>query len=70
MKFTRTDYGNNIEILKYDVQEYIAKPIMVSANGIVEDADGKKIVKSGSSLSGVDVTYGNAPGSLVKFGFI
>ena len=87
MKFKQTDYGNNIEILKYGVQDYIARPIMVSANSIVADADGKKIVKAGSILSGagaivndataegvllwdVDVTYGDAPGSLVMFGFI
>ena len=87
MKFTRTDYGNNIEILKYGVQDYIARPIMVSASGIVADADGRKIVKAGSILSSagaivndgtaegvllwdVDVTYGDAAGSLVMFGFI
>lgn len=87
MKFVKTDYGNNIEILKYGVQDYIARPIMVSASGIVADADGRKIVKAGSILSGagaivndataegvllwdVDVTYGDAPGSLVMFGFI
>lgn len=87
MKFVRTDYANNIEILKYGVQDYIARPIMVSATGISADADGKKIVKAGSILStagaivndataegvllwDVDVTYGDAAGSLVMFGFI
>lgn len=87
MKFKQTNYGNNIEILKYGAQDYIARPIMVSANGITADSDGKKIVKAGSILSNagkivddataegvlltdVDVTYGDAPGSLVMFGFI
>ena len=87
MKFVKTDYGNNIEILKYGVQDYISRPIMVSATGIVANEDGKKIVKAGSILNNagvivndgsaegvllwdVDVTYGDAPGSLVMFGFI
>lgn len=87
MKFKQTSYGNNIEILKYGAQDYIARPIMVSANGIKANEDGKKIVPAGSILDkngavvndgsaegvllwDVDVTYGDAPGSLVMFGFI
>lgn len=87
MKFKQTSYGNNIEILKYGAQDYVARPIMVSATGIVANEDGKKIVKAGSILNNagvvvndgsaegvllwdVDVTYGDAPGSLVMFGFI
>lgn len=87
MKFKQTNYGNNIEILKYGVQDYISRPIMVSATGITANEDGKKIVKAGSILNNagvivndgsaegvllwdVDVTYGDAPGSLVMFGFI
>lgn len=87
MKFKQTNYGNNIEILKYGAQDYIARPIMVSATGIIANEDGKKIVPAGSILDkngavvndgsaegvllwDVDVTYGDAPGSLVMFGFI
>lgn len=87
MKFVKTEYGNNIEILKYGVQDYIARPIMVSATGVSANEDGKKIVPAGSILSDagaivndataegvllwdVDVTYGDAAGSLVMFGFI
>lgn len=87
MKFVKTEYGNNTEILKYGVQDYIARPIMVSASSITADKEGKKIVKAGSILSAagaivndataegvllwdVDVTYGDATGSLVMFGFI
>lgn len=87
MKFTNISYGNNVEILKFGAQDYVAHPIMVSATGISAGADGKKIVKAGSILSSagaivndgtaegvlltdVDVTYGDAPGALVVFGFI
>ena len=31
MKFKQTNYGNNIEILKYGAQDYIARPIMVTS---------------------------------------
>lgn len=87
MKFVKTEYSNNKEILKFGVQDYVAHPCMVSATGISADADGKKIVKAGSILNAsgaivndgtaegvllydVDVTYGDASGALVVFGFI
>lgn len=87
MKFVKTDYANNKEILKFGAQDYVAHPCMVSATGVEADADGKKIVKAGSILSAegkivndgtaqgvllydVDVTYGDASGALVVFGFI
>lgn len=87
MKFLKTDYSNNKEILKFGSQDYVAHPCMVSATGITADADGRKIVKAGSILDkngaivndgtaegvllyDVDVTYGDAQGALVVFGFI
>ena len=67
MKFIRTDYGNKVEILKYGVQDYIARPIMVSATGITANEDGKKIVPGGSLLdgNGAIVNNGTAEGVLL-----
>ena len=67
MKFTRTEYANNKEILKFGVQDYVAHPCMVSASGVSADADGRKIVKAGSILnaSGSVVNDGTAEGVLL-----
>lgn len=84
MKFTQTEYANSKEILKND--HYVAIPTPVLAAGGVEedgkkvvkagailDATGK-VVNDGTAvgvlLHDVDVTYGDANGTLVIHGFI
>lgn len=84
MKFVKTEYANSKEILKND--HYVAIPNPVLAAGGVEedgkkvvkagailDATGK-IVNDGTAvgvlLHDVDVTYGNANGTVVVHGFI
>lgn len=85
MKFVQTEYGNNLEILKL-VDHYVAVPTPVLAAGAVEENGKKivkagsildvngAIVNDGTAvgvlLHDVDVTYGNANGTLVIHGFI
>lgn len=84
MKFTQTEYGFSKEILKND--HYVAIPNPVLATGGVEEDGKKvvkagsildktgKIVNDGTAvgvlLHDVDVTYGNANGTIVVQGFI
>ena len=85
MKFVQTEYANSKEILKL-VDHYVAIPTPVLAEGGVEedgkkvikagsilDAKGA-IVNDGTAvgvlLHDVDVTYGDANGTLVIHGFI
>lgn len=80
MKFTQVDATASKEILFND--HYVGKPYMVPADGVEADTEGKKIVKAGTIFPGndetavgvllhdVDVTYGDAPGTLVIHGFL
>ena len=84
MKFTQTEYANSKEILKND--HYVAIPTPVLAAGGVDEDGKKvvkagaildktgKIVNDGTAvgvlLHDVDVTYGNANGTLVIHGNI
>lgn len=93
MKVKNTEYGNTKEILMYAHDQYTGRAVMVSSAGITADADtGKKVVKAGTIVSGVeamtpvvedntataegvllhdvDVTYGDAPGTVVIRGVI
>ena len=68
-------YGQPIGVLKYF--PYQAKAVLIAESGVVADADGNKIVKAGTPypsndekcegyvLEDVDVTYGDAPASIV-----
>lgn len=47
MKVTRTDYGNNKEILKYP-DHYVGMAVMVSDAGVSAGTDGRKIVPAGT----------------------
>lgn len=79
-KFTKNATTQTVEILKYD--HYLAVTCMVEADGVVAGADGKKVVPAGTILPAndatakgvllhdVDVTYGDAPGTMVIHGFI
>ncbi len=49
MKVVQTEYGTDIDIL-FNLHPYVARPIMVSDEGVTADANGKKIVKAGSIL--------------------
>lgn len=86
MKVIRTDYGNDVEILKF-VDHFVGEAIQVSDSGVSANEDGKKIVVAGSLLNkdgvvandgtvvgvllhDVDVTYGSAAGTIVVHGFI
>ncbi len=80
MKFTQADATASKEILFND--HYVGMPYMVTAEGVEAGTDGKKIVKAGTILPAndetadgvllhdVDVTYGDAPGTLVIHGFL
>ena len=80
MRFTQKEYGQPIEILKFN--DFKGEACMVSDSGVVADANGKKIVKAGTPhpannetckgilLHDVDVPYGEAPGTRVFEGSI
>ena len=80
MNVVGKEYGQSIEILKYN--DFKGAPCMVSADGVVADENGKKIVKAGTPwpandgtckgilLHDTDVTYGEAPGTYVFEGSI
>ena len=80
MKFTQVDATASKEILFND--HYVGMPYMVPAEGVEAGADGKKIAKAGTILPAndetadgvllhdVDVTYGDAPGTLIMHGFV
>ena len=75
MKFTQKEYGQPIEILKFN--DFKGEACMVSDSGVAADSNGKKIVKAGTPhpandetckgilLHDVDVTYGEAAGTRV-----
>ena len=86
MKVIQTDYGNNVEILKF-VDHFVGQAIQVSDADVEVNEDGKKIVPAGSLLNAegkvandgtvvgvllhdVDVTYGSKAGTIVIHGFI
>lgn len=86
MKFIQTDYGNDVEILKF-VDHYVGEAIQVSDANVTANEYGKKIVPAGSILDkdgkvvnnntavgvllhDVDVTYGSKAGTIVIHGFI
>ena len=80
MKFTQKEYGQPVEILKFN--DFKGEACMVSDSGVTADGNGKKIVKAGTPhpandttckgilLHDVDVTYGEAPGTRVFEGSI
>ena len=80
MKFTTKEATAPTEILAND--HFVAIPCTVPATGIVADANGKKIVPSGTILpandataigvlrQSVDVTYGDNSGALIIHGFL
>lgn len=80
MRFTQREYGQSIEILKFN--DYKGAPCMVSDSGILADANGLKIVKAGTPwpandgtckgllLHDTDVTYGEAPGTYIFEGSV
>lgn len=80
MKVIGKEYGQPIEILKFN--DFKGAPCMVSADGVVADENGKKIVKAGTPwpandgtckgilLHDTDVTHGEAPGTYVFEGSI
>lgn len=49
MEVKQTSYGTMIDI-RFNLDPYTARPIMVADTGIVADANGRKIVKAGSLL--------------------
>lgn len=79
-KVVSREFGQPIEILKFN--DFKGAACMVSATGVVADANGKKIVKAGTPfpkndatckgiiLHDTDVTYGDAPGTYVFEGSI
>lgn len=80
MKFKENQVNIPPEILYND--HFVGMAYMVSSTNITADSDGKKIVKAGSILpkndatakgvllSDVDVTNGDAPGTIVIHGFV
>lgn len=80
MKVTSKEYGQPVEILKFN--DFKGAACMVSDAGVAADANGKKIVKAGTPwpandemckgilLHDTDVTYGEAPGTYVFEGSI
>lgn len=80
MKFKENQVNMPSEILYND--HFVGMPTMVSNAGVTADSEGKKIVKAGSIipkndatakgvlLSDVDVTNGDAPGTIVIHGFV
>ncbi len=80
MRFTEKTVTMPLEILYSD--HFVGMPYMVPSAGVTPDADGKKIVKAGTIypandatakgvlLHDTDVTYGDAPGTIVIHGFI
>lgn len=78
-KIRVTEYSNRKEMLKYD--HFVAEAIVLTQSDSTT-VDGKKIVKAGTILPAndatakgvllddVDVTHGDATGSLVIHGFI
>lgn len=52
MKFVTTDYSNTETIFKYASAPYVGVPVMVSDDGIVANADGRKIVPAGTIVGG------------------
>lgn len=80
MKFSTREFGQPIEILKFN--DFKGAPCTVPATGIVADANGLKIVKAGTPypandatckgilLHDVDVTNGDAPGTYIFEGSI
>lgn len=86
MKVIQTDYGNDVEILKF-VDHFVGEVIQVSDENVTANEYGKKIVPAGSVLDkdgkvvngstaigvllhDVDVTYGSKAGTIVVHGFI
>ena len=80
MKFITREFGQAIEILKFN--DFKGAPCTVLATGIVADENGLKIIKAGTPwpandatckgilLHDTDVTYGDAPGTYVFEGSI
>lgn len=80
MKFKENQVNTPSEILYNN--HFVGTPTMVSSTNIEAGSDGKKIVKAGSIipkndatakgvlLSDVDVTNGDAPGTLIIHGFV
>lgn len=80
MKFKENQVNMPSEILYND--HFVGMATMVSSTNIIADSEGKKIVKAGSIipkndatakgvlLSDVDVTNGDAPGTIVIHGFV
>lgn len=80
MKFTQKNYGQALEILKFN--DYKGAPCMVSDVGVAADANGLKIVKAGTPwpandatckgliLHDTDVTNGEAPGTYIFEGSV
>lgn len=52
MKFTQVDYLSTKTILKFP-DHYVGVAVTVDNNGIVANADGKKIVPAGTIMGGV-----------------
>lgn len=50
MKVVQTEYGSDYDIL-FNLDPYVARPIMVEDDGVTADENGKKIVKAGSLLN-------------------
>jgi len=79
-KFIKTSTVAKADILYFD--HYVGKTYTVPDDGVVANSEGKKIVPAGTILPAndatakgvlledVDVTYGDAPGTLVVHGFI
>lgn len=80
MKFKENLVNMPSEILYND--HFVGIPTMVSSTEVAADSEGKKIVKAGNILpqndatakgvllSDVDVTNGDAPGTIVIHGFV
>lgn len=80
MKFKENQVNMPSEILYND--HFVGMTYMMSSTGVTADSEGKKIVKAGSIipkndatakgvlLSDVDVTNGDAPGTIVIHGFV
>lgn len=80
MKFKQVDATTSKEILFND--HYASRPCMVSATGVTANSEGRKIVKAGTILPAndktakgvllhdIDVTNGDAPGTLIIHGFV
>ena len=80
MKFKENQVNMPPEILYND--HFVGMAYMISSTNVTADSEGKKIVKAGSILpkndaaakgvllSDVDVTNGDAPGTIVIHGFV